>query len=784
MGLDGVHVLGHLELQQAGGLDLAGDDAGVAVGRDVEAGAGRTGIARPAHEDDVGVGLDLGEDHRVVGVDDEDQLGIGRQLGLGVDDQVEVALVGGVRGLAVVAAVLHGNAGLGAVLRPSLAIGGVAGKGDLAHVGAISGVRTVLQGDGHVGDGVAGLGAEHARRALDAVVGVLRVLDLDDGVLDVGEVLGSGAGDVALLVLGLGLALKRSARGVAHGVGHDIEVLGRDLGVKAGGDAGRRGAHEAGGAGSEDLRDVDLGLVGDAALGDDVARVLQHDDALVVAVRGKLCRGVAGEDGLCRIAVGVGLIEELGVDHQLEDAAGGLAHALQGGVLAHVLLHVLVDGVTDLLGVEAAAVLVDGAVDHHAIALLLRHVLGAAAGGDDAPVGGVHAVPAGVAQDGELGLVEAAAHALAVLGVLGERDAVVGHHGRHLLGLGVELHAAVKERDEVGLVVVAGEDVELAGVAVVVAAALDGAGAHEVLEHDTDGVLAPALVVGGLVVAPGGLHAAAEGAREVTGEGRVLGLGAVQAGDRRVGVEVDLGAKLAADPNGAPGASDPHARLAPEVLVHGGGQADGGGNAQRGVRVNGADVRDAVRALLALGLDVVDPGDDGGVGVAIAAQARNACAGALVKQARVVGVDLGAGRVHDALDAAVPHELDALLAGELAREVRGAVVGALAPVLEEAELAVAVHVAEGVAVDLDDACLVGNADGGAAVLVGHARPAVTNLLAGPLGGSALLVGLDGVLVGGRSGKRVGGSGGGAIGAAAGKAHQARSQRGSGEKTPA
>lgn len=125
LGLHGVHVLGHLELQQAGGLVLAGDNAGVAVGRDVEAGAGRTGVARPAHEDDVGVRLDLREDHRVVGVDNENQLGIGRQLGLGVDDQVEVALVGGVRGLAVAAAVLHGNAGLGAVLRPSLAIGGV-----------------------------------------------------------------------------------------------------------------------------------------------------------------------------------------------------------------------------------------------------------------------------------------------------------------------------------------------------------------------------------------------------------------------------------------------------------------------------------------------------------------------------------------------------------------------------------------------------------------------------------------------------------------------------------
>ena len=336
-----------------------------------------------------------------------------------------------------------------------------------------------------------------------------------------------------------------------------------------------------------------------------------------------------------------------------------------------------------------------------------------------------------------------------------------------------------------GLVVVAGEDVELAGVAVVVAAALDGASAHEVLEHGGNGVLAPALVVGGLVVAPGGLHAAGEGAGEVAGKGRVLGLGAVQAGDRRVGVEVDLGAKLAADADGAPGTANPHARLAPEVLVHGGGQADGGGNAQRGVRVRGADVGDAVGARLALGLDVVDPLDDGGVGVAVAAQARDARAGALVEQARVVGVNLGAGLVRDGLDAAVPHELDALLAGELARKVRGAVVGALAPVLEEAELAVAVHVAEGVAIDLDDAGRVGNTDGGAAVGVGHARPAVADFLAGPLGLGALLVGIDGVLVGGRRGQRVSGAGArGAVGAAAGQTKKPCGQRGSGEKTPA
>lgn len=189
-------------------------------------------------------------------------------------------------------------------------------------------------------------------------------------------------------------------------------------------------------------------------------------------------------------------------------------------------------------------------------------------------------------------------------------------------------------------------------------------------------------------------------------------------------------------------------------------------------------------ARLALGLDVVDPLDDGCVGVTVATQARDACTGALVEQARIVGVNLGAGLVRDGLDAAVLHELDELLAGELARKVRGAVVGALAPVLEETELAVAVHVAEGVAIDLDDAGRVGNAKRGAAVRVGHARPAVADFLAGPLGLGTLLVGIDGVLVGGRRGQRVSGAGArGAVGAAAGQAKKPRGQRGSGEKNP-
>ena len=118
------------------------------------------------------------------------------------------------------------------------------------------------------------------------------------------------------------------------------------------------------------------------------------------------------------------------------------------------------------------------------------------------------------------------------------------------------------------------EDVPLAGVRVVVAAALVGALAHEVLQHDGAGLVAPTLVVGGVVVAPRGLHAGTERGDEVAVERRVAAAGTRKTRALGLGVEVDLRAKLDADARGAPGASLPHAGLAPDVLVEGAGETD------------------------------------------------------------------------------------------------------------------------------------------------------------------------------------------------------------------
>ena len=318
--LDGVHVLGHLERQQAGGLDGAGEDTGKAGVRDVEAAAARARVARPSHEDDVRVGLDLGEHHRVVGVHNKDELCVCRELGLGVDHEVKAALVRRIRRLSVVAAVLHGDAGLGPVLGPCLAVCRVARKRNLAHRCAIGGIGAVLQRDGHVRNLVAGLGSEHSGRALNAVVGILRVLDLDDRIFDIGQVLGRGANDIAFLVLSLGFSLERRAGRRAHGVGHDIEVVRCDLLVETGRNRGGRGSHETRRSRSKHLRDVDPRLRAEAILGHNVAGVLEHDDALVVAVISKLQRRLVGEDLLGGRLGGEGLIKELRVDHELEDA--------------------------------------------------------------------------------------------------------------------------------------------------------------------------------------------------------------------------------------------------------------------------------------------------------------------------------------------------------------------------------------------------------------------------------------------------------------------------------
>ena len=330
-----------------------------------------------------------------------------------------------------------------------------------------------------------------------------------------------------------------------------------------------------------------------------------------------------------------------------------------------------------------------------------------------------------------------------------------------------------------GIEVVAREDVVLAGVVVVVAAALDGAGAHVVLEHDGDGVLAPALVVGAGVIAPSGLHAAAKALAEVAVGGGVLADGAAQARPDDVGANVNLGSEVDAGASGTPGAASEAAGLLPQVSVEGRDQAVVVGDVIELVGVSGVHVRDAVRVvLLAPLLDGVDPRDGARVVVLVGHGAGDAGAHALLEGGNGVVIQGRRGAHH----AVVPHERDDLVSGQLVCQGLCANAGRLAPVLVEVQLAVSVGVAEGIAVHLDDLGLVHDAQLGAAVLVGDLVPAVAGLLGGPLGLDVVLVGIDGVLVLGGRCQRVRGRAG--AGAAAGEAHQAGGDGAASDKAPA
>ena len=713
----------------------------------------------------------------VGGLHDEDQLGIRRQGRAGVEHQVKVTLVAGRDGLALVAAVLL------------LTVDHVAGKRGIA--GGVGGVGAVLQGDGQVllvGGGVCRGGSEHAAARLAGAGG--RGGNEKHGVLALGDLLGRGANDVGGLVDrvvggggGHGAKRDRLAGGLAHGVGHHVKELVGNVLVDGQLKVGRSTVAEHA-AGDELLRDVALGLALDAILGDDAILVLEHDDGLVGALLAKVEGRLVGQHLLGVLAVGVGVVEELDLVHDREDAAGGVAHAGQGLVLAVVLLVELVALHTNLGG-PVAADLVDGSLEELIEALGLGEVLNAVGtvakvgGAQDLPVGGDHAVPAGVAKDAQVALVVGAAPDGAEGLVVGVGDAVVGHDGRHLAGLGLQVQAAIQERDEVGVEVVAREDVVLARVVVVVAAALDGAGAHIVLEHDGDGVLAPALVVGAGVIAPSGLHAAAKALAEVAVGGGVLADGAAQARPDDVGTDIDLGSEVHAGASGTPGAAGVATGLLPEVGIEGRDQAVVVGDVVDLVRVGGVHVRDAVRVvLLAPLLNGVDPRDGAGVVVLVGHGAGDAGTHALLEGGDGVVIKRGGG----AHEAVVPHERDDLVGGQLVCQGLGAHAGRLAPVLVEVQLAVAVGVAEGVAVNLDDLGLVHDAQLGAAVLVGDLVPAVAGLLGGPLCLDVVLVGVDGVLVLGGRGQRVRGRAG--AGAAAGQAHQAGGDGAAGDEAPA
>ena len=176
------------------------------------------------------------------------------------------------------------------------------------------------------------------------------------------------------------------------------------------------------------LGDIALWLARGAALCNHVALVLEHDDGLLRRLNAKVgCCG-ALKDLLGSRTIAVGILKEVNVHHDLGNPARRLPHALQGVILAKLILKELV-GFLSNLHVKAAAILVDASINHLLVALWLGEVentVGLAS--KDAPVGNKHAIPASVAQDGQVALVVSGANVLSVLLVFGIRDAIAGHH--------------------------------------------------------------------------------------------------------------------------------------------------------------------------------------------------------------------------------------------------------------------------------------------------------------------------------------------------------------------
>ncbi len=444
--------------------------------------------------------------------------------------------------------------------------------------------------------------------------------------------------------------------------------------------------------------------------------VLEHDDALDLGIqRGALGLVVALVDvGLGLGGVDVGVLEDAGVEVAQKQALGGLLEVLLGLLLPQVGLHVLISR-NEQGRVVAAAHLVDAHRDRLGRALGRRPVravldapaaVGLGAVGldvvQDRPVGAGRAREAELVAEKLLDLVlgEARAHQLAVGHVLVVGDGVGGHDGAGASGLAVELEGAVDEGDHAGLEAVRGIDGVLAAVGVGLAAALARALSRPVLDHRDQRSVAPALVVA--VGVDRGLQAVDERAAHVARQRRVLAEGAGEALPARVGCHVGLGTQERGDAHLAHLLGHAGTRL----LCHGG--VEGGGQRQvlrpvgrvLAVARVGREVHgDLVVGGLDVGLEVVCPGSllVGGV------------AGSSIENGAHIAVQeglLGIGdgevvlkRVHVRGEA---HEARDLLDREATGQVLRALLGRQAPVLVGDELARALEVLEGVAVNLDE----------------------------------------------------------------------------------
>ena len=715
LGLHGLHGGGHLGHQQAAGLVLTDD------------GLEESLIAHVvAHQDGVGQGLHLGEHHGEVGHVHQHHHGLAASGSLGGLEHVQMAgLAGYVGGIALVGAVLGGDLGLLGVAVVEGFLNLLAGHGVL--LGSGGGIGAILDGGRqpslalvlghHYGGGCVGRAHAHQHQIAGGDVG------------------GGGALNIVLGVGGAA-AVVSLAGGVQNGVGDHVVILGSQLKIH-GGRPGCGGAEPAAGDGRvETIGDVHGLLFAALGLLDEIIAVLHHDDGAQLGLQAVGQGGLGAVGGAHVVGGVVGVLEQAQAHTHQIVLVCAVPHHAQGVVFAQ-LIHQQLPGLLHALQVAIAAhgghAPLDGQGDTLGVGVVL-HAPGAVSAGQGAPVGDDEAGPAGVKQGVVLPLGPGTGDELTQGAVLGVGNGVVGHDAaRGFGGAVLQAEGSIVEGDQVGLIVVVGEHGEPAGVVVVVAAALGGAGAGVVLHDGQHGVIAPAFV-GGAV--PGGLHAGHESLSNITIQGGVLAVGGQATVHHGRGRQVDLGAQQGVDTGGAVLLGEFLADLKGGVRIEGGGQGGLLHDAGLAVGVDGHQGGNAEVQALAQLLDQVDP--DGVVHVLlggraqVAGDAAPAAAGDVGIAAVILAGKLGLVGGEGA-PAAVGQVGGDLLAAHLVGQVAGAGLRVQPPVLIGVQRAVAVQVLEGEAAGLEQlhAGLLGVAQGRAA-LVGDFHPAVGSGLLFPL----------------------------------------------------
>ena len=470
---------------------------------------------------------------------------------------------------------------------------------------------------------------------------------------------------------------------------------------------------------------------------DSVAIVLEHDDALFLHGQREFFGIAVVVDSLGGLQLDVGVLVQAALELGQQEVIGGVAQDLQRLVLSQLILHKL-KAVGSSVQIRGTAHLVDAVHVELGKTLgncqvLYAEGLGAVDG--DLPVCENKALVVVLPQQADFVLGIGPADPLAQFMVAFVGDGVVGHDAGFMGNALGQVESTVKERDQMGSKVIAREYIELAAVAVVVAAALSGACAHVMLGDSVDGVNAPAQV--GTVLSPGALQSGDVSVGQVAAQSRVLGIGACRAGQNRGRADVDLGSQQHGDADGAVHLAVSNAQRKGRVHVKGGTQGqlvDGVGDI---AGINGHGSGDApVARGFAESLQGVGPCDSHGGTAGVGSAAGHTAAAAVLNIFQICSFNFRP----EAHPSAVCEERDHLLHTQEIGQITGAGLVVQTPVLVRIQLAVAVQILEGIAVRLNQlyAGVSGIAQGLPA-LIEDLDPAVVGGFLGPL----LAVGIGG-----------------------------------------